>query len=145
MARLLTYALALIAMAAAPGLAQGVGRTSSLTPKLSKTIRDTDTGVRAEVSYYNDVLTGGQEVITADDGTTSILHWDGSLGVFEIAILAEPTDGSAIAKSFFAEVILAVCPSADKTYVPVASVQLVAAGVYQVEAQCPAIDRKTGH
>jgi len=130
-----------LALTALPALAEDYG--DYLPVRLDKTVRDTDTGVRATVRYFNDVLTGGREIVVGDDGEEYELLWDGFKGVFEVTVLPGtlPTDPEAFVRG----AVIAVCPSVDRAGLAGATIHARGSGMFQVDAQCPAVDAEAGN
>ena len=131
----------ILSLMAVPAMAESYG--DYLPVRLAETVRDTDTGVRATVRYFNDVLTGGREIVVGDDGEEYELFWDGYKGVFEVTVLpgALPTESEAFVRG----AVIAVCPSVDRAGLAGATVHTRGGGMFQVDAQCPAVDAEAGN
>ena len=106
---------------------------------LEKTVRDTDTGARAVVRYFPEIMVGGEEEIVAEDGTVSILNWDGFAGLFEMNFISEPALARDAAEVFLRDAIPAVCPSVDRAAVQAGEI-MVDGAYLSLFAQCPEID-----
>jgi len=130
-----------LGLMAFPALAESYG--DHLPARLDDTVRDTETGVRANVRYFNDVLTGGREIVVGDDGEEYELLWDGFKGVFEVTVLpgALPTESEAFVRG----AVIAVCPSVDRAGLAGATIHARGSGMFQVDARCPAVDAEAGN
>jgi hypothetical protein len=121
-------------------LLAGCADAQGLDVALERTVSDADRGVRAVITYRQDVPAGGQEEIINDDGSVSLLHWDAWLGQFT----AEITEGSLSgpdAEAFLREAVIAVCPSVDRDQLAREWVQ--ANGPFlRIFAQCPEVDER---
>jgi len=121
-----------LAVMATPALAGGYA--DWLEVRLEKTVRDTETGVRAEVRYFNDVPVGGEEQVVGDDGESYTLNWDGWAGAFEVEILTGQAD-----VGFVREAVAVACPSVDKAALAKADIHESEPGLFQFFGDCPAI------
>lgn len=129
MKRILAISLAL---AAAPALAGGYAEW--LDARLETVVRDTETGARAKVRYFNDVPVGGEEQVVGEDGESYTLNWDGWAGAFEVEII----EGKA-GPGFVREAVAAACPSVDKALLAKADIFEIEPGFFQFFGDCPAI------
>ena len=137
----ISWALLLAAVPLSPALAGGYG--DSYQAALAKPVREVETGIRATLRYFANVMTGGQEEIVNADGTTDMLYWDGLTGVFEAEVTEGPALTQAMAEHFLRDAAAVVCPSAD----PAAMAGLVVHmndRFISAQGQCPAIDAKVG-
>ena len=129
-------AAAFVLLLAAPLVAQ----VSGLDPDVAveRTVRDDERGVRAVIRYRPEVMIGGSEEIVNEDGTASLVHWDGIFGQFE----AEMIEGKLAAddgEAFLREAVIAVCPTVDTDVLAGQWVQ-VAGNRLRIFAQCPEVD-----
>ncbi len=127
---------ALMAGASVAGSLADDGWTSALT----KTVRDTDSGARAAVSYFPEIVTGGEERFIDENGEEARLLWDGVKGVFEVEFIEASGLAPADTLLFVRGAITAVCPSVDADALSGVRVEHVEPGLYRVDAQCPAVD-----
>jgi hypothetical protein len=109
-------------------------------PSLFEKVRDTDSGARATVSYYPEIVTGGEERYIDDNGEEVWLLWDGLKGVFEVEFISASGLAPADTLIFVRDAIVAVCPSVDGVALSAAHVETVEPGLYRLDAQCPDID-----
>jgi hypothetical protein len=118
----------------------GVAHAQGMDPDVvfERTVRDDDRGVRAVIRYRPEVFFGGQDEIVNDDGTVSILFWDGFTGEFT----AEVIEGSLAeddAGAFLREAVIAVCPSVERTRLENEWVN-IRPPYYSIYSQCPEVD-----
>lgn len=129
---LTVISVALSAVVAGDSHAQG------LDVLLERTVSDRDRGVRAIITYRPEVPTGGQEEVVNDDGSVSILYWDGFSGQFTAQIIkgrvSEPDAGA-----FLREATIAVCPSVNRDRLKREWVR-VDGSFLHIFAQCPEAD-----
>ncbi len=142
----ITHGLAALGLALAPAgpLLAGDSLVGDVPVVVTKTVRDTETGARAEVRYFNQVMTGGTEIYVDDAGVAQELHWDGLKGVFEVDF--GPFSGTAPAEAevFVREAVVAICPSVDADGLGTQPIEAVTATLFRVDAQCPAADKRSG-
>jgi len=139
--RALTYLLA-AGLAAVAGPIWAAGASDYASPAMTKVVRDTDRGVRAKMRYFPEVITGGSEMVTGDDGQQYELNWDGVSGLFEAELLDGATLDAAAADGFMREAIAAVCPSANVDDVFHFYDVAIIGPFLSIYGQCPAIDAK---
>lgn len=132
------FALGLVIVVAGPMV--GFAQNPDPDVVLERTVRDDARGVRAVVHYRPFVMIGGQEEIRNEDGTVSILHWDGFTGQFTARII----EGGLVAddrEAFLREAVIAVCPSVDRSRLAEEQVQ-VSLPVLSIYANCPEVDAR---
>lgn len=127
-------ALALCAIGPALGHAQG------MEVALKRNVSDADRGVKATITYRPEVPTGGQDEVVNEDGSVSIINWDGFSGQFTAQITEGRIAGSD-AEAFLREAVIAVCPSVDRARLKREWVQ-VDGPFLRILSQCPKVDAK---
>jgi len=136
-----TYLLA-AGLAAVTGPIWAAGASDYARPAITKVVRDTERGVRAKMRYFPEVMTGGSEMITGDDGQQYELNWDGLSGMFEAELLDGATLDAAAADGFMREAIAAICPSANIEDVFHFYDVAIIGPFLSIYGQCPAADAK---
>lgn len=126
-------------LAALPLAAMADGCVGYGEAAFAKSVREVETGIKAVMRYFPDVMTGGQDEITYDDGTKDTLYWDGFTSWFVAEITAGPVLNQTMAAHFMVDAVLAVCPSVNAGQLPDA---VLDGRCIKMEAPCPAVDAK---
>jgi hypothetical protein len=115
-----------------------LGQSVYIDVALERTVRDDDRGIRAVVRYRPEVPYGGQDEIINDDGSVSIIHWDGVTGQFTAEII-EGVLAESDAEAFLRDAVVAVCPSVERERLANEWVQSMPP-FYSIHSQCPEVD-----
>jgi len=107
---------------------------------LERTVRDDDRGVRAVIRYRPEVPFGGQDEIENEDGTVTVIHWDGFTGQFTAEVI-EGDLAEDDAEAFLREAVIAVCPSVDRDRLETEWVRAWPP-IYSIYSQCPEVDER---
>jgi len=107
---------------------------------LERTVRDEERGVRAVIRYRPEVPFGGQDEIENEDGTVTVIHWDGFTGQFTAEVI-EGDLAEDDAEAFLREAVIAVCPSVDRDRLETEWVRAWPP-IYSIYSQCPEVDER---
>ena len=124
---------------------RGASRAPIIGPALDGTngfaeIRDTDTGNRARVRYFNQISDMGWDMVADENGVEQPVEWFGYRSAFEVEFGIAGGAVPADVATFVRDAVLAICPSAGASTVAAAPLEPTgSATLYRLNVGCPEV------